>query len=178
MPPKTPSAVQQFGQLLKAPFRRRGRSQSPSSGHTSALSNTAAHTPGPTVLSNVISSGGVLATGGQSPNPQATATSTPVQNVAFQQAIQRYINGLSDDDKAAFQSAANVIEELQRGKSRMSSTHTTTRTQKVQKILQCVNQFLGSVAICIQHHPLVSSLVVGGLHCVLTVRTEYLPRRG
>ena len=50
---------------------------------------------------------------------------------------------------------------------RISSSHTTL-TQKVQKVLQCMKQFLGSVATS-QYHPEVPSLVVGGLNCILTV---------
>ena len=96
-----------------------------------------------------------------------------VQNEAFQKATQEYIDHLSDDDKVAFQSATDIMEklgELQQGRFRISSSH-TTRVQKVQKVLQCVKQFLGSIAICIQHHPEISSLVVGGLNCILTVGT-------
>ena len=83
-------------------------------------------------------------------------------------AIHKYIDNLSDDDKVAFQSAADVMEmlgELPQGKSRISSA----QMQKVQKVLQCVKQFSGSVIICIQHSPQISSLVMGGLNCILTV---------
>jgi hypothetical protein len=40
---------------------------------------------------------------------------------------------------------------------------------RINKVLQLINKFLGSVAICIQHNPQISSLVVGGFHCVLSV---------
>ena len=98
----------------------------------------------------------------------------PVKNEAFLQAIQEYINNLSNDDKVAFQSATDVmekLEELQKGKSRTSNSHHThmQKVQKVQKVLQSVKQFLVSISICIQHNPEVSSLVVGGLHCILMV---------
>ena len=33
---------------------------------------------------------------------------------------------------------------------------------------------MGSVAICIQHSPEISSLVIGGVNCILTVRTSIL----
>ena len=107
-------------------------------------------------------------------DPQPPAIAVPLKNEAFQKAIQECLDNMSDDDKEAFRSATDVIEklgELQQGKSRISSSH-TTRTQKVQKVLQCVRQFLGSVAICIQHHPEVSALVVGGLNCILTVSSQ------
>lgn len=194
---KTRERVQKFGELLKAPFHRnRSRSSSPSPGSAPvpAFSNALANTPDTTVHSNVISGslirgsasstgGGVAssstlvhpahATGVQPPGPQSPTISVPVKNEAFQKAIQKYIDNLPDDDKDAFQSATDVMKklgELQQDNSRISSSH-TTRVQKVQKVLQCVQQFLGSIAICIQHSPEISSLVVGGLHCILTVST-------
>lgn len=98
-----------------------------------------------------------------------------MKNEAFQQAIQAYIDNLSSDDKIAFQSATDVMQrlgELQQGKSYISSSY-ASHMQKAQKVLQCVKQFLGSITICIQHHPEISSLVVGGLNCILTVGTPY-----
>ena len=153
-----------------APFRRdnsRGpsRSRSPTPTPSTDGRNTSARTPDTTLLSNV-------PPGSSGETDRATvdsrtfaAIAVPLKNEAFQKAIQECLDNLSDDDKEAFRSATDVIEklgELQQGKSRISSSH-TTGTQKVQKVLQCVKQFLVSVAICIQHHSEVSSLVVGGL---------------
>ena len=169
-------------EFLKAPFRHhRSRSPGPSPASASIPSLALSKTPNTTLLSNVISESSSSADNGisspadatedQSPNPQSLAICIPVKNEAFQKAIQEYIDNLSDDDKEAFQSATDVMEkigELQHDKSRTPSSN-TTRLQKVQKVLQCVRLFLGSIATCIQQIPEISSLVVGGLNCILTV---------
>ena len=161
-----------LGELLKAPFHRnKSRTSSPSPTPVPGLasSNTPANITVATPLSNP-----AQATGNQALNSQSPAIPVPGKNEAFEKAIQEHINNLSTEDKVAFQSATDVMKklgELQQVKSPTSSSH-TTRTQKVQKVLQCVKQFLASVAICIQHSPEISSLVVGGLHCVLTVSTS------
>ena len=186
-------------ELLEVPFRhKRPRSSSPSSASIPrpAFSNTPANTQtNTTIPGNVISgslitasastnvgiaSSGTLAgpmytTGYQALNPQPLVIPVLVKNEAFQQAIQEYINQLSDDDRLAFQSATDVMEKLEELQQRKPNTFTfhSTRIQKVQKVLQCLKQFMGSIAICIQHSPQISSLVVGGLNCILTVSTEY-----
>ena len=188
----TRKRVRQFGELLEAPFRPK-RSKSTSPGPTPASSN---NTPGTPLLSNPISrsltqaggstpnriatsstlAGPAHATGNQPPNPQSPTVPVSLKNEAFQKAIQKYVDNLSDNDKVAFQSAPDVMEkirELSQGNPRTSSSH-TTRMQRVQKVLQCVKRFLESLKICIQHHPDISSLVVGGLHCILTVSTVLL----
>ena len=113
-------------------------------------------------------------TGDQHPDPHSPTVCTPVRSEAFQKAIQEYIDNLSDDDRAAFQSATDVMEKLQdldQRKTLISSSH----TKKAQQVLQCMKQFLGSVSICIQHSPEISSLVVGGLNCILTVPIPLIP---
>ena len=76
-------------------------------------------------------------------------------------AIQEYIDNLSDDDKVAFLSATDF---MQQGISHISSSH-IFRVEKAQK---GVEQFLLSF---VQHSPEIPSLVVGGLNCILTVST-------
>ena len=186
---KSRQRVQRFGESLKAPFRN-NKSRSPSRSPTPtptpsiACGHTPAITPDTTLLSNATSgpssetdgaivsschpAGLAHATGDQYSSSQSLAIAVPLKNEAFQKAIQVYLDNLSNDDKIAFQSATDVMEKLgefHQGNARNSSSH----IQKAQKVLQCVKQFLGSVAICIQHHPEVSSLVVGGLNCILTV---------
>ena len=39
----------------------------------------------------------------------------------------------------------------------------------MEKVLQCVKSFMGSLVVFIQHSPQISSLVVGGVNCILTV---------
>ena len=170
---KTRKRIQQFAESLEVPFRHK-KPNSPGPGSSSASTLTSSNNPAnslDTALTSNVSSG--TSPGNQSPQPPSPAVSVPLTNEAFRKAVQGYIVGLSDDDKSAFYSATSVIqklEELPLGKSRISSSHTTL-IQKAQKVLQCVKQFLAPIAICIQHHPEVSSLIVGGLNCVLTVST-------
>ena len=42
---------------------------------------------------------------------------------------------------------------------------------RVRKVLKCVSHFMGSIGIFIQSNPEISSLVVGGVNCILTVST-------
>ena len=191
-PGNTRKRVRQFGELLEAPFRPK-RPKSTRPGLTSALSN---NTSGTTTLSNPISrsvtqatgstynriatsstlAGPAHAIGNQSPNPQSPTVPVSLKNEIFQKAIQKYIDNLSDNDKVAFQSTPDVMEklrELSQGKPHTSGSYTTCM-QRVRKVLQCVQRFLESIKICIQHHPEISSLVVGGLHCILTVSTVLL----
>lgn len=97
----------------------------------------------------------------------------PTQSKAFERAVaevlKKHVN-LSDDDRAAFQSASDVdmvgiLRESQHGASCISDS-----LPRVHKVLECVNRFMGPLAIFIQHSPEISSLVVGGLHCILMVR--------
>ena len=150
---KTGKRLQQFGERPELPFR--DKKPGSSSGSTDQ---------------GIASSIGGAAHATMD-NPQLLPISVPVKNEAFQTAIQEYIDKLPDDDKVAFHSATDVMEKLAELQSHISSPH--TRMQRVQKVLQCVKQFLGSIAIYIEHHPKISTLVVGGLHCVLTVHTPF-----
>lgn len=160
-------------ELLNAPFRpkkSRRSSPSPPSASRLASSNTPANTLdtcnlGSASLTRASASSAHTLAGSAYVSPTIPV---PMKNEAFQMAIHKYIDNLSDDDKVAFQSAADVMEmlgELPQGKSRISSS----QMQKVQKVLRCVKQFSGSVIICIQHSPQISSLVMGGLNCILAV---------
>lgn len=184
---------------LKTPFRRNKSPRSasptttsrPASYHPSASTSLGSSTP---TSSNAIS-GAPIATstgtsltittkttslhgisspvrtvsGAQSVNPQLPATAVPMKNEAFERAIEQYINMLSDDDKAAFQSAPDIIERLQEAQSRRKPLISTDLTARVAKVLQCVKHFMGSLSIFIQQSPQISSLIVGGINCILTV---------
>ena len=95
---------------------------------------------------------------------------------ALEKAIQEYVKKLSDDDKAAFQdafySAPNIVEHLQEMQCNGKIPTTSSLTSRVEKVLQCVKTFMDSLAIFIQHSPEISSLVVGGVKCILTVGTS------
>ena len=112
--------------------------------------------------------------GDQPQHPKSPDLSSLVKSEGLQQAIQEYVDKLSNDDQIAFRSATDIMDKLgeqQWGKFRITNFHIT----RMQKVLQCVDQFLGSIAICIQYDLRISSLVVGGLNCILAVSTLYLP---
>lgn len=102
------------------------------------------------------------------------ATPMLVRDGALQRAIQSHVEKLSDDEKAAFRSAPDIIDHLQNmqlnEKSHISSSHIS----RVEKVLQCLQGFMGSLAICIQQSPEISSLVVGGVNCTLMVGVPHI----
>ena len=144
---KASEMVQSF---LKAPF---GRHKSPSptkppdnnvlSGNVvsgssvDASTTTSKGTAG--TASSGIHGGPAHGAGNQSLNPQPPAISAPAKNEAFEKAVaaalQKHVDRLSEDDKAAFQSATDVMEklgDLQQDNSRISNSH-IARVEKVQK---------------------------------------------
>lgn len=105
-------------------------------------------------------------------NPQLPLMPAPQKNKAFQRAVAMVLqkhSELSDDDKAAFQSASDVdvMEELK--KTQHGTAGISKSLIRVQKVLECMNRFMGPLVIFIQHSPQISSLVVGGLKCILMV---------
>ena len=113
--------------------------------------------------------------GGATPAPSQPTSShpatplVPAKDEALQTAIQEYAEKISSDDKAAFISAPDIIKRLQEmqcsSKSRISSSLIT----RVERVLQCIKHFMSSLKTFIQHSPEISSLVVGGVNCILTV---------
>ena len=97
------------------------------------------------------------------------ATPMTAGDEALQKAIQSYVKKLSDDEKAAFRSAPDIIDHLHDMQSKRKSLISSSHISRVEKVLQCVKGFMGSLSICIQHNPEISSLVVGGVNCILTV---------
>lgn len=93
----------------------------------------------------------------------------PVKSEALQKAIQQYVSKLSNDDKEAFRVAPNVIERLQEIQQNSKSHISSSYVNRVERVLQCIKYFMGSLGIFIQQNPDISSLVVGGVNCILTV---------
>lgn len=112
-----------------------------------------------------------------------THTTAPPSQVlatdeALQKAIQEYIGKISNDDKEAFRNAPDIIERLQEMQSNKKPRIPSSFTTRVENVLQCVRCFMSSLAIFIQQSPEISSLVVGGVNCILTVstiNTSYTP---
>ena len=111
-----------------------------------------------------------MASGAQPVSRQSPAPTK--KDEVLQKTIQKYINTLSDDDKAAFRTAEDIIEHLQKIQSNGKKLVTSSLTSRVEKVLQCVKTFMGSLSIFIQQSPEISSLVVGGINCILTVCTS------
>lgn len=116
----------------------------------------------------------IHAAGAQSVNPQFPPFPVPVtkKDEALQKALQEYINAVSDEDKEAFQSAPDIMGRLQQMQHSKKPLISSVLTSRVEKVLQCVKHFIGSLAIFIQQSPEISSLVVGGVNCILTVSTN------
>ena len=113
----------------------------------------------------------VHAVGPNPVNPQPPPPLVPA--TAFQKAIQKYVKELSDGDKAAFLDAPDVMAHLQKMQDNDKSPISNRHTARVEKVLQFVNHFMDSLSIFIQQSPEISSLVVGGVKCVLKVSAFY-----
>ena len=105
----------------------------------------------------------------------ATSTSShPISSYGpidetLQKVIQEHVKKLSDDDKTAFQSASDIIVRLQEMQCNGKPVISGSLMSRVEKVLQCVKGFMGSLGIFIQQSPEISSLVVGAVNCILTV---------
>ena len=88
----------------------------------------------------------------------------------LQKAIQEYVNQLSDDDKAAFLCAPNIMELIQNSQS--GREFHISLTTRVEEVLQCVRAFMSCLGILIPLSPEISSLAVGGINCILAVSTS------
>ena len=61
----------------------------------------------------------------------------------------------------------NEIQKLNKERGKIRGT--TALGERVQNILHCVKQFMGTLGIFIQQSPEFSALAVGGMNCVLLV---------
>ena len=89
----------------------------------------------------------------------------------MQKAIQKYVNTLSNEDKEAFRSAPDIIEHLQKLQCNRNNLIPRYLMSRVEKVLQCIKTFMGSLSFFSQQSPEMS-LVVGGVNCILTVGTS------
>ena len=100
--------------------------------------------------------------------PSSSHAATGSMDGILQKAIQKYIQKLLEDDKAAFQSSPDIIERLQEMQSNGKSLISSSLTSRVEKVLQFVNNFMGALSNFTQQSSEIS-LVVGGVKCILTV---------
>lgn len=100
-------------------------------------------------------------------------------NEALQKAVQKYVKALSDEDKEAFRSAPDIMEQLEKIQCNRKHLISSSLTTRVEKVLQCIKTVMSSLGIFIQHNPEISSLVVGSVNCIMTVSaTCYSCRSG
>ena len=132
-------------------------------------SGAATPTPSQPTPGHATTGGPMYTAGAQFINPQLPIR---VKDDASQKAIQEYVSKLSTEDKAAFHSAPDIIERLQEMERNTKSPISSSLTTRVEAVLQCIKYFMTSLAIFIQHHPEISSLVVGGVNCILMVGTS------
>ena len=101
-------------------------------------------------------------------SPSLSADPSIASTSAFIKTMQDYVDNLSHDDKEAFRSAPDIIGklwELQR-----SQPHITgPLTNRVQKVVQCMKNFMMSIISVVQPRSEICSLVVDGANSVLTV---------
>ena len=114
------------------------------------------------------------AAGAQSANLPPPTLPAPVNCEAFQKAIQEYTTTLSNEDKDAFKEAPDIIEHLKTMQLNRKRLISDSLTSRVANVLQCIRTFMSSLTIFIGHHPEMSSLVVGGVNCILVVGTSYI----
>ena len=126
-------------------------------------------TPAPFQPTSSHASTGVMhAIGAHSENLQLATLPVQVKGETLKEvtSIQEYVDKLSDDDKVAFLSAPDIIEHLHEIQSNGKSLITNSLTTRVEKVLQCVKSFMGSLSIV---HSEISALVIGGANCILMV---------
>lgn len=101
--------------------------------------------------------------------PTSSHVTTGPMDETWQKATREYVKELSDDDKEAFQSAPDIIERLEEMERNRKSPISSSLASRVKKVLQCVQSFMDSLKVFVQQSPEISSLVVGGVNCILTV---------
>ena len=124
-------------------------------------------TPAPFRPTSSHASTGVMhAIRAHSGNLQLATLPVQAKSETLKEVIQEYVDKLSDDDRVAFLSAPDIIKHLHEIRSNGEPLITNSLTTRVEKVLQCVKNFMGSLAIV---HPEISAFVVGGANCILMV---------
>ena len=89
---------------------------------------------------------------------------------AIQEAIQKYVDELSDEDKTAFLSPADIMTRIQEfNKPDASIRLSGPLNARVARVIQGIKQFLTSVSIFTQQGPSFVSLAIGGANYIMTV---------
>ena len=98
------------------------------------------------------------------------------RNAAFADALQRHLLKLSPLESATFRDShqsltpENIILKVKAYDQAHNRGSTSRKcSEKVEKSLRILNQFLASIAIAIQSNPDISSLIVGGLKFIVDV---------
>lgn len=94
---------------------------------------------------------------------------------AFTLALERHIETLTDEEKAAFSQIGDMnTESLLQAVEKLDAEHQAGSTSrrcatKIKGFLDAVNGYLNALAVMVQHSPEISSLIVGGLRLVVDV---------
>lgn len=100
----------------------------------------------------------------------AIAPATQPLDSTFQEAIKKYIDQLSDDDKTAFLSAGDIMARIQElNKPDAPIRLPGSLNARVSRVIQGIKQFISSVSIFTSQGPYIVSLAVGGTNYILTV---------
>ena len=115
----------------------------------------------------------ISTSGAHAVDPQSPVVLVPAKNETLEKAIRAYIDDkLSAGVKNDFIFASDIMEKLQEmqyyqsgsdGKTHISSSICA----RVKQVLECLRD-------CIRYTPEISSLVIGGVNCILAVRTRHL----
>jgi hypothetical protein len=102
-------------------------------------------------------------------------------NGALRLAIQRHLDKITDAEKEAFREASKSIdEENLLSKARACDDAHKQRSsfrpqaERLAKLLNLLDRFMGGIAIGIQAHPEISSLVVGAVRIVIDLAINFV----
>ncbi|MCJ1342870.1 hypothetical protein MMC31_001059 [Peltigera leucophlebia] len=156
---------------LRERLKLRPRSHDGTNTSTAPSAQTVATTPAPP--STTITA--------PSSTTAAKTTAALSQNLAFTDALQQHLAGLSPVANAAFLSShqtltAESILVKVRDYDRDYNSGSGSRkcAEQVEKSLRILDQFLGSIAIAIQSNPDISSLIVGGVRFILDLGLNFV----
>ena len=113
--------------------------------------------------------------------PKSTVGDTATKSNALQLAIERHLSDLPEPDKRAFHEAsknmtdANLLDKVRAyDGDHVSQSRFRPRTASVARFLRVLNRFMAGVAIGIQAHPELSSIIVGAVRAVITMAIDFV----
>ncbi|KAI5843808.1 hypothetical protein DFP73DRAFT_594819 [Morchella snyderi] len=116
------------------------------------------------------------------PPPSTSPGPLPVQaeNPGFVLALKKHVNGLSPEERQAFNSSNTITPDSLISKIRdYDNAHLESSTSRrcaarIEGFLTAVNGYLGPLSIMIGHNPEISSLVVGGAKLIVQLGLKFI----